>query len=232
MFVLQGVGFAIPIDLAKGIADQLMDSGEVTRGYLGIVIQELTPELARSFDLNQNQGILIAQVTEDSPAAEVGLKQGDVIVAYQGKAVTKVGDFRNRVSLSSPGSNEQLTIIRDSKRRNISATICTLSKGEMVAEASTQSTDELGMSVQTITPQLAEQFNAKAGEGVVVTQVRPDSIAASAGIQSGSIIVQVNPIPMTSAEDFKREVKKSSASKRILLLIRKNNMQQFVALSW
>ncbi len=227
-----GVGFAIPIDLAKGIADQLMDSGEVTRGYLGIVIQELTPELARSFDLDQNQGILIAQVTEDSPAAEAGLKQGDVIVAYQGKPVTKVGEFRNRVSLTSPGSREQLTIIRDSKRRNISVTIGTLSKDKMVAEASTQSTDELGLTVQTITPQLAEQFNAKAGEGVVVTQVRPDSIAASAGIQSGSIIVQVNRIPITSAEDFKREVKKSSASKRILLLIRKNNMQQFVALSW
>jgi serine protease Do len=175
---------------------------------------------------------LIAQVTEGSPAAEAGLKQGDVIVAYQGKAVTKVGDFRNRVSLSSPGNREQLTIIRDSKRHNISVTIGTLSKDKMVAEASTQSNDELGLTVQTITPQLAEQFNAKAGEGVVVTQVRANSIAASAGIQSGTIIVQVNRIPMTSAEDFKREVKKSSASKRILLLIRKNNMQQFVALSW
>jgi len=227
-----GVGFAIPIDLAKGIAHQLMDSGKVTRGYLGIVIQELTPELASSFDLDRNQGILIAQVTKDTPAAEAGLKQGDVIITYQGKPVTKVGDFRNRVSLSSPGSREQLTIIRDGKRRNISVTIGTLSKDEMAAEASTQSTDELGLTVQTITPQLAEQFNAKAGEGVVVTQVRPDSIAASAGIESGSIIVQVNRIPIANAEDFKREVKKSSAKKRILLLIKKNNMQQFVALSW
>ena len=227
-----GVGFAIPIDLATGIANQLMDSGEVTRGFLGIVIQELTPELARSFGLEQNQGILIAQVTEDSPADEAGLKQGDVIIAYQGKPVTKVGDFRNRVSLTSPGSREKLTIIRDSERLNISVTVGTLSKDKTVAQSSTQSTDEVGLTVQTITPQLAEQFNAKAGEGVVVSQVRPGSIADRAGIKSGSIIVQVNRMPITSAVDFKREVKKSSASKRILLLIRKNNMQQFVVLSW
>lgn len=227
-----GVGFAIPIDLAKGIADQLMDNGEVVRGYLGIIIQELTPELARSFGVDQNLGILIAQVTEDSPASEAGLKQGDVIINYQGKPVKKVGDFRNQVSLTLPGSREQLTIIRDGKQRNISVTIGTLSKDKMVAGASTQSTDEIGLTVQTITPQLAEQLNAKAGEGVVITQVKPNSIAASAGIEPGSIIVQVNRKPIKNAEDFKREVKKSSASKSILLLIKKNNMQQFIALSW
>jgi len=227
-----GVGFAIPVDLARSIAEQLIDSGEVIRGYLGIVIQDLTPELARSFDIDQNQGILIAQVTKDSPAAEAGLKQGDIIVSYQGKPVKKVGDFRNQVSLTSPGSSEQLTSIRDGERRNVSVTIGTLSKAKITAEASTQSTDEIGLTVQTMTPQLAEQLNAKAGEGVVVTQVRPGSIAASAGIVAGSIIVQVNRIPIKSAEDFKREVKKSSASKRMLLLIRKNNMQQFIALSW
>jgi serine protease Do len=227
-----GVGFAIPVDLARNIADQLIDSGEVIRGFLGIVIQELTPELASSFGLDQKQGILIAQVTEDSPAAEAGLKQGDIIIAYRGEPVTNIGDFRNQVSLTSPGSREQLTIIRDGKRRNFSVTIGTLSKDKIVAEESIQSTDEIGLTVQTITPQLAEQFNAKAGEGVVITQVRPGSIAAGAGIKSGSIIVQVNRMPISSAEDFKREVKKSSASKRILLLIRKNNMQQFIALSW
>lgn len=227
-----GVGFAIPVDLASGIASQLIDSGEVIRGFLGIVIQELTPELAKSFDVDQGQGILIAQVNGDSPAAEAGLKQGDVIIAYKGKPVKKVGDFRNQVSLTSPGSREELTIIRDGKRRNISVTIGALSKDKVVAESSTQSADELGLTVQTLTPELAEQFNAKAGEGVVVTQVRPGSIAASAGIQPGSIIVQLNRKPIASAEDFKREVKKSSASKRILLLISKNNMQQFLALSW
>ncbi|MBT8133168.1 MAG: PDZ domain-containing protein, partial [Gammaproteobacteria bacterium] len=227
-----GVGFAIPVDLARGIADQLMDNGEVVRGFLGIVIQDLTADLARSFGLDQKQGILVAQVTEDSPAAKAGLKQGDIIIAYKDKPVTEVGDFRNQISLTAPGSREELTIIRDGDRRDIAVTIGTLNKDNMMAKSSTQSADELGLTVQTLTPQLAEQFKAKAGEGVVVTQVRPGSIAASAGIQPGSVIVQVNRAAIKSAEEFKNEVRKSSASKRILLLVRKNNMQQFVALSW
>ena len=227
-----GVGFAIPVDLARGIADQLMDNGEVVRGFLGIVIQDLTADLARSFGLDRKQGILVAQVTEDSPAAKAGLKQGDIIIAYKDKPVTEVGDFRNQISLTAPGSREELTIIRDGDRRDIAVTIGTLNKDKMMAKSSTQSADELGLTVQTLTPQLAEQFNAKAGEGVVVTQVRPGSIAASAGIQPGSVIVQANRVAIKNAEDFKSEVRKSSASKRILLLVRKNNMQQFLALSW
>jgi len=227
-----GIGFAIPIDLAGSIADQLMDNGEVVRGYLGIVIQDLTPELAKSFNLEKNHGILVAQVTEDSPAEKAGLKQGDVIISYQGKSVSKVGRFRNQVSLTTPGSKEQLTIIRDGERHDITITIGTLSKDQMVATATTQSTDELGLTVQTLTPQLAEQFSTKSGKGVVITQVKPGSIAASAGIQAGSIIVQVNRVPIRNAEDFKREVEKSSNEKRILFLIRKNNMQHFVVLNW
>jgi serine protease Do len=227
-----GIGFAIPVDLAAGIANQLMDNGEVVRGYLGILIQDLTPELAKSFDLETNQGILIAQVTEGSPSEKAGLKQGDVIISFQGNPVTKVGRFRNHVSLTSPGSKQQLTIIRDGKRRDISITIGTLSKDQVIASATTQSTDVLGLTVQTLTPQLAEQFNTKAGTGVVITQVRPGSIAADVGIHAGSIIVQVNRIPISTAEDFTREVKKSSDNKRILLLLRNGNTQHFVALNW
>jgi len=119
------------------------------------------------------------------------------------------------------GGSGELPGSRRWGRRNISVTIGTLNKEKMVTESSTQSADELGLTVQTLTPQLAEQFNAKAGEGVVVTQVRPNSIAASASIKSGSIIVQVNRVPISSAEGFKREVKKISSSKRILLLVRK-----------
>lgn len=226
-----GVGFAIPIDLAKGVANQLMDNGEVTRGYLGIVIQPLTPELAESFGLEQNTGILIAQVTEDSPAAQAGLQQGDVIVAYQGKPVTNVGSFRNRVSLTAPESREQLTVIRDGKRRTITVTIGQLTPEKQVAQGPAQSADELGLTVQTLTPQLADQFGVNAGEGVVVTKVEPGSIAAMAGIESGAVILQVNQQPVKSAAEFKQAVK-SSSENRVLLLLRKGNMQQYLVLSW
>ncbi len=111
-------------------------------------------------------------------------------------------------------------------------TIGRLTKDKLVAEGPAQSTEELGLTVQTLTPQLAEQFDAKAGEGVVVTEVRPGSIAAMAGIEPGSVIVQVNRKPVTSAAEFKRAVKESGGERRVLLLIRKDAMQRYVALSW
>ncbi len=174
-----GVGFAIPINMVKSIANQLLDDGEVTRGYLGVVIQALTPQLADSFGLQQNTGILIAQVGEDSPAARAGLRQGDVIVAFQGEAVSDIGSFRNRVSLSEPGTKQQLTIIREGRRENVTVAIGQVTKDEQIAAASAASAEQIGLTVQSVTPQLAEQFNTEAGEGVVVTQV-------TAGFHCGS----------------------------------------------
>lgn len=227
-----GVGFAIPSNLARSIADQLIRSGEVTRGYLGIVIQQLTPALAKSFGLEQTQGILVAQVSEDSPAAKAGIKQGDVIVAYQAKPVTDVGDFRNRVSLTSPGSREQLTIIRNGKRQKLDVSIGKLSEEHLTAQGTTESAEELGLTVQTLTPELAEQLDATPGEGVVVTQVKAGSIAARAGIKPGAVIVQVNRNTVNSAAEFNRVVKNSSSSKQVLLLIRAGGMQHYVVLNW
>jgi serine protease Do len=227
-----GVGFAIPSNLAKVIANQLIERGEVIRGYLGIVIQQLTPDLAESFDIEPGQGILIAQVSEDSPAEKAGLRQGDVIVAYRGQPVKDIGNFRNQVSLTSPGSTEELTILRDHKRKTVSVTIGKLTKDKLLAQGPAQSTEEIGLTVQTLTPQLAKQFDAKPGEGVVVTEVRRGSVAAMAGIEPGSIVLQVNREPVTSAAEFARALKKSAKEKRVLLLVRKDDMQRYVALSW
>jgi len=227
-----GVGFAIPINLASAIAKQLIDHGEVARGYLGIVIQPLTPDLAKSFNVEESQGILVAQVSKESPAERAGLHQGDIIVAYHGTPVLDVGDFRNRVSLTKPGSLESLTILRDGKRKILTVTIGKLTKEKLVAQGSTQSSDELGLSVQTLTPQLAEQFGVEESEGVVVTKVEQGSIAATAGIKPGTVIIQVDRKPVKSAEEFKRIVKESSHDKRVLLLISQGVMQSFVILSW
>jgi len=227
-----GIGFAIPSNIARNVAEQLIESGEVTRGYLGIVIQPLTAELAESFGMAQPQGILIAQVAEDSPAQKAGLKSGDVIVSYQGKPVNDIGDFRNRVSLTPPGSTGQLTVIRDGKRRNITVTIGKLSEEQMIAQAPAERAEELGLTVQTLTPQLAEQFDARVGEGVVVTQVKPGSIAALAGIKIGDVILQVNRKRVDTAAAFNRVVGESRREKRVLLLIRSGKSQRYVVLSW
>lgn len=227
-----GVGFAIPISLAKNIAHQLIDSGEVIRGYLGIVIQNMTPELAESFDIDKGKGILIAQVSEDSPADKAGLKVGDLIIRFQGKEVTEVSDFRNKVALTKPGSKATMTIIRSGKRKIINVKIGNLEDSQIVAKASTQKTDELGLTVQTITPDLAQQFDAKPGEGVVVTEVKQGSVAALAGIRSGTVILKVNRVAVNSGKAFKQAVEKSRKDKRVLLLLSNRGMSRYVVLSW
>ncbi len=227
-----GIGFAIPSNLAQNIAGQLIEHGEVTRGYLGIVIQNLTAELAESFDVKPGKGILVAQVSEDSPAQKAGLRQGDVIVKFRGKQVSDVGDFRNRVALTAPGSKVELTVLRDGKEKTLEVTIGKLTKDKLVAAGPAQSAGEIGLTVQTLTTELAKQFDAKPGDGVVVTAVEPGSIAARAGIEVGSIVLQVNRKPVKSATEFQRAVKASASDKRVLLLMRKGGSQQYVALSW
>ena len=226
-----GVGLAIPSNLAKTVATQLIETGTVTRGYLGILIQPLTPELAESFDLKSREGILVAQVSEDSPAAKAGLQQGDVIVAYQGHPVKEVGSFRNEVALTPPGNHEQLTIVRAGREQNLEVTIGKLGKESSIVQGSVQSDRELGLTVQTLTPELAAQFNAKSGEGVVVTAVQAGSIAAMAGIEPGTVIFEVNHKRVSNAAEFKRALGNSS-DKRVLLLIGKDDAQRFVVLNW
>ncbi len=227
-----GIGFAIPINLAKAIGSQLIEKGEVTRGYLGVVIQPLTPDLADSFGIDPGQGILVAQVAEGSPAQQAGIKQGDIIVEFEGNKVSNVGHFRNQVSIVPPGRRVEMTVLRDGERKKLHVTIGKLGKNLQVAKGPAQSSAEIGLTVQTLTQELAEQFNAKPGEGVVVTDVRPGSIAALAGIQVGTVILQVNRKTVKNAEDFKREIAKSKAKKRVLLLIRNGDFQRYIALSW
>ena len=222
---------AIPVNLAKAIAEQLIDEGEVTRGFLGVVIQQLTPELADSFDLERNKGILVAQVSDDSPASGAGLRPGDVIVEYRGEAVTDVGSFRNRVALTAPGSKQQLTVIRDGERKNLNVTIGRLTDEKLVAKGTAHTTEKLGLTVQTLTPKLAEAFAARAGEGVVVTEVKPGSIASLAGIDVGTVVLKVNRMSVNSAAEFQRAIQ-NNGDRRVLFLIRKDGMQRFVALNW
>lgn len=228
-----GVSFAIPSNLAKEIANQLIENGEVSRGFLGIIIQQITAELAKSFNVKPGHGIIVSQVSENSPAEKAGLRQGDIIIKFRGKTVEEVGRFRNQVALTSPGSREQLTILRDGKQKKLNITIGRLSEDNKLAAAdpSSQSTEEIGISVQTLTPQLAKQFNAKPGEGVVVTEVQPGSIASMGGIKTGMVILQVNNKPVNNAATFKRAIENNN-EKRVLLLTRNGNVQQFFALSW
>lgn len=227
-----GIGFAIPIDLVKNITNQLVDEGEVTRGFLGIFIQNLNKELAESFELDVHQGVLISEIQQDSPADKAGLREGDVIVDYQGKPVSNVGGFRNMIALSPPGSKQKLAIIRDGKRKNITVKIGKLERQEQIDIVEDKSSEVLGITVQTVTRPLADQFGIKAGEGVLVTHVKSNSIASLAGISVNTVILQVDRVAINSVTDFQREINKSSKNRRVLLLVQKGKRRQYVVLNW
>lgn len=226
-----GIGFAIPINLVQRIANQLIEKGEVVRGYLGIMIQPLTADLAKSFELKNEKGILIAQVTKNSPADKAGLKAGDVIVNFQGRPVSEVGDFRNQVALEQPGSKVEFDIVRDGKQRSITVKIDKMTDNKLAAQESSQASEKLGLAVQTITADLAKQLGIKAGKGVVVTEVAPGSVAMMAGISRGSVILEVNRKAVNTATEFDQAVK-NSANNKVLLLVRDDDVSRYVVLSW
>ncbi len=226
-----GVSFAIPINLAKSIAEQLLDSGSVVRGYLGIIIQDIDQDLAESFGFEDSRGILVAQVSPGSPADAAGLREGDVIVGYQGEDVTNVGEFRNRVSLTRPGSRESLTLIRDGASQSLTVEIGELEEGAVAITEESEEASDIGLTVQNITPELARQLDLETGQGVVVSRVEPGSVAAAAGIQTGTVILEVNRVPVVDVRAFNRALNDSDED-RALLLLRTSAGQRFLVLEW
>lgn len=226
-----GIGFAIPSSLAQQIVDQLIDDGEVTRGFLGVLIQPLTKDLADSFGIDSREGILISEVHDDTPAEKAGFESGDVIIELEGKPVSDVGSFRNRISLTPPGNEVFISVIRDGKRKKLSVSIGKLDQDKVVSGNPTQDADEIGLTVQTVTPNLAKQFDVKANKGVIVTEVKSGSVAALAGIKAGTVILEVNQTKVNLATEFKRAMK-NGRNDQALLLIRVNGNQRFVVLNW
>jgi serine protease Do len=226
-----GIGFAIPINMARKIARQLVEVGEVTRGFLGISIQDFTPELAESFGVESQNGILVAQVSEDSPAQKAGIKQGDIIVEFQGEAVKNTGTFRNQVSFVPPGTKVDINVIRQGKKLELAVVIGRMD-GAQLAVSPVKTIDKTGLSVQTISPEIANQLGVTAGKGVVVTNVATGSPAESAGIDTGTIIFEVNREPVSNAQQFKTLVNQSASKKKVLLLVGKAGSSRFVVLSW
>ncbi len=223
-----GIGFAIPANMAKVIMNQLIKTGKVTRGWLGVVIQDLTEDLARSFGLKEPEGALVTEVARNSPAAKAGLRQGDVIIAYNGRTVKNVADLRNQVALTAPGTKVKLTIIRDGRRRTLMVTI-----GEQPKTFGFPSRNELleklGFSVRNLTPDLAKELGYKPGQGVVVDEVVPGSPAAMAGIRPGYLIEEVNRRRVRNLKEF-LEALAAGSPNQVLLLVRDHGYSRYVIL--
>lgn len=199
-----GIGFAIPVGMAKNIRTQLIEHGEVKRGRLGVYIQDMTKDLAESFDLDETTGILITQILEDSPAADTDLKQGDIILEIDGDKVDKVGNFRNRIALTSPGTKVRLTILHNGKQKIIKVKIGKMEMDESEKKDGASSLPKLGLNLQQLTPELAERFGYEEKQGVLVAGVKSGSLAERAGIKRGSLILEIDRQRVTSVKQAKQ----------------------------
>jgi serine protease Do len=199
----QGIGFSIPINMAREIMTQLIAKGRVVRGWLGIVIQEMTPELAEGFGVKPDTGVLVADVMKESPAEAAGLKAGDVIVEFDGTPIKDVSDLQRRVAAVEPGHATPLTVIRDKASTPLTVKIGE-QPGEETAAAAQPKEETLGLTVETLTPEMVQRFKLTAKSGVVVTEVAPDSSGDQAGIRPGDAILEINRQAIKDVETFRR----------------------------
>jgi serine protease Do len=218
----QGVGFAVPVNLVRHVMDELVKSGKVSRGYLGVMIQDVTPELAKTFNLKETTGALIGEVTEDSAAAEAGLKPGDVITEFNGKKIRDGRSLRNNAGLLSPGTKTDVKVLRDGKERTFKVALREL-PGEK-ATASNGSAGEgaeevlAGVGVGDLTPELRQQLKLPPHvKGAIITDIAPNSAAYDAGLREGDVIQEINRRPIASAEEA---VKATSNVKERRTLVR------------
>jgi serine protease Do len=226
-----GVGLAIPINMAKLIKDQIMTTGKVERGYIGVTMnpEGLTQELAESFGLDKNVGVLVTEIEPESPADKAGLKQGDVILKMNGKEVRSNESLRNTVSLMAPGTKIKLVIFRDGKEKEMSVEVGSLSKSRFGMEMSDLG-KKLGLGIVPINSEIARQLNVRGDKGVIVAEVTSGSPAEDIGIEPGMIILSVNQIPVNTVAEFNKALEESAKSKKAVLLVKSGRFSQYVVL--
>ena len=223
-----GIGFAIPVNLAKELLPQLKGKGKVTRGYLGVLIQKVTPEIAESLGMERGYGALVANVSKDGPAEKAGVKVGDVIVEFDGKEVKDSGDLPIIVARTPVDKKVRMKVLRDKKEVILNVAVGELKEEEVVA--SVPEKGELGMTVQRVTPQMAESLGLDKPEGVVVTDVESGSAADEAGIRRGDVIVQIDRKPIRSVDEYKKSIAGIRKGKGVLFLVKRGDSTLFLAL--
>src|SRR5262245_31082779 len=207
-----------------------MTRGQVVRGYLGVRMQERARPLADALRIETTAGILVADVSPGSPAAKAGLKRGDVILSFNGHAVQDPGQLRNTVAMTAPGTKATMQILRDNKKREL-----TVELGELPREQTTRANEEetpaparVGFSVQNVPPDVARQLGYDNPEGVIVTQIDPNSEAYQAGVRRGMLIRQVNRQDVNNTQEFRQALAKAEPTKRVLLLVQDQQATRYI----
>jgi serine protease Do len=227
----EGIGFAIPVNLARSVMGQILDHGKVTRGYLGVVIQPITPAMAKDLGLDKLQGALVGDVSPKGPAHASGVQRGDVILSINGNAVTDSNELRNTISMMQPGETVKLEISRNGSTKDLNVKLgeLPLSKEDAKNQQEGGSKDALeGISVENLDAETAAQLQLpESTKGVVVTGIDPSSPKAESGLQKGDVIQEVNHQPVHNVAEFKQAM--SKATDGALLLVNRGGTTLFVA---
>jgi serine protease Do len=226
-----GIGFAIPSNMARKIYTELRDKGRVTRGWLGVSIQPLTPELARSFGAKDPKGVLINEIVPDSPAAKAGLKPGDILLEFDGRPMEGPGDLQRAVGLTSPDRTAKVKVWRDQSEKTLEVKV-----GQAPDERQAQqqrpggrARSALGLDVRPVTPDIARQLNLRSTDGVVVVRVEEGSAASEAGVQRGDVIKQLNGQVVRTMADFEKQTRDVKEGDPLTVLLQRGSMSLYVA---
>jgi serine protease Do len=227
----QGIGFAIPSNMAKQVLQQLVAQGRVVRGWLGVGIQPLTPELARKFGVTENEGVLVNEVFEKDPAAAAGIKPGDIITRIEGTVVDTPNRLSRVVAGLQPGATAKVEVVRDKKRMVLEVALSERRDQAVVASLPPSRTDvKLGLDLQDLTAALADKFRLRETRGVLITKVEPGSLAQSEGLREGDLIKEVNRVDVGSVGEFTAAVSKVRRGETVLLRVLRESRAFYVVL--
>jgi serine protease Do len=228
----QGIGFAVPVNLARHVMDQILKNGKVERAYLGILPQDVTPAMAKAFGAKEAKGAVVGEITANSPAANSDLKQGDIVLQVNGKAIDDANQLRLEIGMLSPGSTVNLNVLRDGKPQQVMVKMGDFPSKEEQASLNTKGTDSAleGVSVENLTPETVREMKlAPETKGVVVADLDPSSHAADAGLHTGDVIQQVNRQPVKNVQDFDHAMASVKKDDPTLLLVNRAGNTMFVA---
>ena len=230
-----GIGFAIPVNMAKEVMDQLISKGEVVRGYMGVWLQDITDELAEALDLKSTNGAIVSDITDNGPAARAGIQRGDVIVKYNGKQIEDGTQLKNLVAQTDPGTSVDVAVIRDGETKELIIKLGERQEEEKKVseprESKATSSQKLGLDVQTLTPNIARQLGYENDSGVIVTSVISGGPASEAGLQRGDLIKEIDRKDIETESDFEAAIRNLKSGDVVALVVRRSQNTFFVTLT-